>query len=159
MSRAAILLLPPRRRQAGATLIVGLVLLLVLTVVGVSGMNMATMEITMAGNTQFRQDAFQAAEDARAGDGLLAAQLWLGAGSRAEVPAGMEEVARQRAELQGRLDELRRQKGALAEELYESELERLLLEIARLDQRLREARARAGASPEDSGSDDPESGA
>ena len=64
MSRAAILLLPPRRRQAGATLIVGLVLLLVLTVVGVSGMNMATMEITMAGNTQFRQDAFQAAEDA-----------------------------------------------------------------------------------------------
>jgi len=54
----------PRARQAGATLIVGLVLLLVLTVVGVSGMNMATMEITMAGNTQFQQDAFQAAEDA-----------------------------------------------------------------------------------------------
>lgn len=56
--------LQPRSRQAGATLIVGLVLLLVLTVVGVSGMNMATMEITMAGNTQFQQDAFQAAEDA-----------------------------------------------------------------------------------------------
>ena len=43
--------------------IVGLVLLLVLTVVGVSGMNTATMEITMAANTQFQQDAFQLAED------------------------------------------------------------------------------------------------
>jgi type IV pilus assembly protein PilX len=53
-----------RSRQSGATLIVGLVLLLVLTVVGVSGMNTATMEITMAANTQFQQDAFQQAEDA-----------------------------------------------------------------------------------------------
>ena len=53
-----------RARQTGATLIVGLVLLLVLTVLGVSGMNTATMEITMAGNTQFQQDAFQAAETA-----------------------------------------------------------------------------------------------
>jgi type IV pilus assembly protein PilX len=51
-----------RSKQAGATLIVGLVLLLVLTVVGVSGMNSATMEIAMAGNTQFQQDAFQLAE-------------------------------------------------------------------------------------------------
>jgi type IV pilus assembly protein PilX len=56
--------LPPlRHTQAGATLIVGLVLLLVLTVVGVSGMNTATMELTMAGNAQFQQDAFQLAED------------------------------------------------------------------------------------------------
>jgi hypothetical protein len=52
-----------RARQTGATLIVGLVLLLVLTVLGVSGMNTATMEITMAGNTQFQEDAFQMAED------------------------------------------------------------------------------------------------
>ena len=49
--------------QRGATLIVGLVLLLVLTVVGVSGMNTATMEINMAANTQFQQDAFQITED------------------------------------------------------------------------------------------------
>jgi hypothetical protein len=53
-----------RSTQTGATLIVGLVLLLVLTVVGISGMNMATMEITMAANTQFQQDSFQQAEDA-----------------------------------------------------------------------------------------------
>jgi type IV pilus assembly protein PilX len=45
-------------------LIVGLVLLLVLTVVGVSGMNTATMQIKMAANTQFQQDAFQMTEDA-----------------------------------------------------------------------------------------------
>jgi type IV pilus assembly protein PilX len=56
--------LPPlRHMQEGATLVVGLVLLLVLTIVGVSGMNTATMELTMAGNAQFQQDAFQLAED------------------------------------------------------------------------------------------------
>jgi type IV pilus assembly protein PilX len=52
-----------RARQTGATLVVGLILLLVLTVVGVSGMNTATMEVAMAGNTQFQSDAFQEAED------------------------------------------------------------------------------------------------
>jgi len=52
-----------RARQTGATLIVGLVLLLMLTVLGVSGMNTATMEITMAGNTQYQEDAFQMAEN------------------------------------------------------------------------------------------------
>lgn len=51
-----------RSKQTGATLIVGLVLLLVLTVIGVSGMNTATMEVVMAGNTQFQQDAFQLTE-------------------------------------------------------------------------------------------------
>lgn len=55
--------LPLRGRQTGATLIVGLVLLLVLTVLAVSGMNTATMEVVMAGNTQFQQAAFQMAED------------------------------------------------------------------------------------------------
>ena len=51
-----------RAKQRGATLIVGLILLLVLTVLGVSGMNTSRMEVRMAGNTQFRQDAFQLAE-------------------------------------------------------------------------------------------------
>ena len=53
-----------RASQRGATLIVGLVLLLVLTVLGVSSMNTATMQITMAANTQFQEDAFQQTEDA-----------------------------------------------------------------------------------------------
>jgi type IV pilus assembly protein PilX len=52
----------PLGTQTGATLVVGLILLLVLTVLGVSGMSTARMEIQMAGNTQFQQDAFQQAE-------------------------------------------------------------------------------------------------
>lgn len=54
----------PLRQQSGATLIVGLVLLMVLTVLGVSGMNTATMEVRMAGNAQAQHEAFQLAEDA-----------------------------------------------------------------------------------------------
>jgi type IV pilus assembly protein PilX len=50
------------KRQGGAALVVGLILLMVLTVLGVSGMNTATLELTMASNAQFNQDAFQAAE-------------------------------------------------------------------------------------------------
>ncbi len=49
-------------RQNGAALVVGLVLLMVLTILGISGMNTATLELTMASNTQFQNDAFQAAE-------------------------------------------------------------------------------------------------
>jgi hypothetical protein len=48
--------------EAGATLVVSLVLLLVLTVLGISGMNTTTLELTMASNAQYRQDSFQAAE-------------------------------------------------------------------------------------------------
>ena len=49
-------------RQKGAALIVGLVLLLVLTVLGVSGITMATLELEMTGNMQAAEYAFQAAE-------------------------------------------------------------------------------------------------
>ena len=51
-----------RSTQRGAALVVGLILLMVLTVLGISGMNTATLELTMASNVQFHQDAFQAAE-------------------------------------------------------------------------------------------------
>lgn len=49
-------------RQRGAALVVGLVLLLILTLLAISGMNTATTELTMAGNEQYRANAFQAAE-------------------------------------------------------------------------------------------------
>lgn len=48
--------------QHGGALIVGLVLLAVLTLLGVAGMKTSIMELTMAGNKQFSEDAFQAAE-------------------------------------------------------------------------------------------------
>jgi len=51
-----------RHDQRGAVLVVGLIILMVLTVLGVSSMNTATLELTMAGNAQFHQEAFQAAE-------------------------------------------------------------------------------------------------
>ena len=51
-----------RHDQRGAVLVAGLIILMVLTVLGVSSINTATLELTMAGNAQFHQEAFQAAE-------------------------------------------------------------------------------------------------
>jgi type IV pilus assembly protein PilX len=48
--------------QRGAALVVGLILLLILTLLAISGMNTSTLELKMAGNTQAGQAAFQAAE-------------------------------------------------------------------------------------------------
>ena len=50
------------RRQNGAALVVGLVLLVVITVLAISGMNTATTELAMARNDQNYENAFQAAE-------------------------------------------------------------------------------------------------
>jgi type IV pilus assembly protein PilX len=49
-------------RQQGAALVIGLIMLMVLTLLAVSGMNTASLEFIMAGNEQYRQNAFQAAE-------------------------------------------------------------------------------------------------
>ena len=49
-------------KQQGAALVVGLVLLVVVTVLAVSGMNTATTELAMARNDQNYENAFQAAE-------------------------------------------------------------------------------------------------
>jgi type IV pilus assembly protein PilX len=51
-----------KKSQRGAALVIGLLLLLVLTVLAISGMNSASVEFLMAGNDQFRQNAFQASE-------------------------------------------------------------------------------------------------
>lgn len=51
-----------RHDQRGAVLVAGLIILMVLTVLGVSSINTATLELTMAGNAQAHQEAFQAAE-------------------------------------------------------------------------------------------------
>lgn len=49
-------------RQAGAALVVGLLLLLVLTVLAISSVNTSSLNLIMAGNTQYSQNAFEAAE-------------------------------------------------------------------------------------------------
>ena len=48
--------------QGGAALIVSLVLMLALTVLGISAMNMAMLELTMANSVESQQGAFEAAE-------------------------------------------------------------------------------------------------
>ena len=50
------------RKQQGAALIVSLVLLVVITILAISGMNTATTELAMARNDQNYENAFQAAE-------------------------------------------------------------------------------------------------
>lgn len=51
-------------RQRGAALVISLVLLMVLTLLAVSTMSTASLEVTMAGNNQYAQNAFQLAETA-----------------------------------------------------------------------------------------------
>jgi len=50
------------RKQSGAALVVGLLLLVVITVLAISGINTATTELAMARNDQAYEYAFQAAE-------------------------------------------------------------------------------------------------
>jgi len=51
-----------QKNQQGAALIVGLLLLVVITILAVSGMNTATTELAMARNDQTYERAFQSAE-------------------------------------------------------------------------------------------------
>jgi type IV pilus assembly protein PilX len=53
---------PGARRQRGAALVIGLILLLVLTILAVSGVMSSTLELRMVGNQQQQERAFQAAE-------------------------------------------------------------------------------------------------
>ena len=50
------------KKQSGAALVVGLILLVVVTVLAISGMNTATTELALARNDQNYENAFQAAE-------------------------------------------------------------------------------------------------
>jgi type IV pilus assembly protein PilX len=48
--------------QRGAALVVGMMLLLVLTILGITGMVTAALELQMSGNIQYQERAFQASE-------------------------------------------------------------------------------------------------
>jgi type IV pilus assembly protein PilX len=50
------------RRQRGAALVIGLLLLAVITLLAVGGMSSASVELILAGNTQLQTRAFQASE-------------------------------------------------------------------------------------------------
>jgi Tfp pilus assembly protein PilX len=50
------------QRETGAALVVGLILLLVLTLLAISGMTTASLELQMAGNAQYQERAFQQAD-------------------------------------------------------------------------------------------------
>lgn len=50
------------RRESGAALVVGLILLLVLTLLAISGMTTASLELQMAGNEQYQKRAFESAD-------------------------------------------------------------------------------------------------
>ncbi|MFK7886842.1 MAG: PilX N-terminal domain-containing pilus assembly protein [Gammaproteobacteria bacterium] len=75
------------KRQRGAALIIGLLLLLVLTVFAISGMSRATLELALSGNTQFSENAFQAAESA------IEAELVWGAATPATPRPGVFSFA------------------------------------------------------------------
>ena len=54
--------LSTREKHAGAALIVALILLIALSLLAISSMNTATLDLIMAGNTQYKARAFTAAE-------------------------------------------------------------------------------------------------
>ena len=56
-------LINSHKNQQGAVLVISLLLLVVITVLAVSGMNTATTELAMARNDQNYESAFQAAEN------------------------------------------------------------------------------------------------
>jgi type IV pilus assembly protein PilX len=63
-SRRPLHRLPSRQQQRGAVLIVGLIILVVLTLLGVQGMRTNLVQERMASNMRERNVAFQAAETA-----------------------------------------------------------------------------------------------
>ncbi len=66
----------PGGEQCGAVLVVSLLILLVMTILGVSSMGSTTLQERMANNNNQRQIAFQAAEAAlRAGETFLASNI------------------------------------------------------------------------------------
>ncbi len=72
-----------RNNQQGAALVVGLMLLVVITVLAISGMNTATTELAMARNDQAYENAFQAAET---GLETALSQGQFGTGALAVIP-------------------------------------------------------------------------
>lgn len=93
-----------RRRQQGAALVIGLIILVVLTLIGVQAMRTNIVQERMAGNMRERNVAFQAAEAAlRVGEAagpfvtsnlaLANPAAWDGSGSAGSIPGFDDGVA------------------------------------------------------------------
>ena len=83
--------------------------------------------------------------DPRSGDGAVARRFIVGATqARSSVVASTpttDTLVAKKSELETQLDSLRRRKDAMPAESYERELERLLVELARVSQAIRDGRA------------------
>jgi len=84
------------RRQSGAALIISLILLMVLTVLAISTMRTASLGLLMAGNAQFRENAFRLAQSGI--DATIRGPERVGAG---DCPAAAPDPAVAVAELGG----------------------------------------------------------
>lgn len=78
------------KKQQGAALIVGLILMVVITILAISGMNTATTELAMARNDQNFENAFQAAETGL--EQILAQGAFDPAGMTLTIPIGTHET-------------------------------------------------------------------
>lgn len=85
-SRSALL----RHRQRGVALVIALIMLLVLTLLAMTGMNTATTELIMSGNEQYRRNASQAAA---AGIEQAIARLADASTARSAVPSTIAPTA------------------------------------------------------------------
>ena len=65
----------PSRNFRGGTLVMGLIMLLVITILGVAAVGTSQLEIKMAGNAQDKEISFVAAEDARLAAETVAIKL------------------------------------------------------------------------------------
>ena len=82
--------------------------------------------------------------DPRAGDGSLARRVIVGrranTAGAASGAAGASPLETRKAQLETQVDSLRRQKETMPADAYERELERLLVELARVSQAIREGK-------------------
>ena len=81
------------KKQQGAALVVGLMLLVVITVLAISGMNTATTELALVRNDQAYEDAFQAAETGLATALSQGQFATAGATSMTQTPSSNQNIA------------------------------------------------------------------
>lgn len=82
-----------RQKQQGAALVVGLMLLVVITVLAISGMNTATTELALVRNDQASETAFQAAETGLATALSQGQFATAGATAMTQTPTSNQQIA------------------------------------------------------------------